>query len=364
MADEKEDRSREDLSEEASPYRLEEFRRKGQVAQSRELTGIIAVAGASFVLYSMGQKAGFQILDFMKEIFRSDFSSHFDLGSGQNVGIMLKRGLSILVALTLPVCLVAMGSGVLGSFMQIGSIFSFDPLTPDFGKISPLSGIKRLFSGKHLIDSFRLIFKMVVMLAVTYSVIKVQMMHSITLVWNDPGVILNLFGQVGRSVFFPMMGVLALFALGDFALEKWDYGKNLRLTKQESKQEQKEREGDPQIKARVRMIQREIARRRMMAAVKKADVIITNPTHIAVALVYDRDRMAAPKVIAKGADFMAQKIKKVAADAGIPLVENVPLARTLFATVKIGKYVPRNLYQAVAEVLAYVYRLKNPERTE
>jgi flagellar biosynthetic protein FlhB len=135
--------------------------------------------------------------------------------------------------------------------------------------------------------------------------------------------------------------------------------KGMKLTKQEAKQEFKEREGDPLIKARVRSIQREVARRRMMNAVKKADVIVTNPTHIAVAIVYDRSKMDAPRVVAKGADFLAQKIKKIAADAGVPLVENVPLARTLFKSVKVGQQVPRALYQAVAEVLAHVYRLKN-----
>jgi flagellar biosynthetic protein FlhB len=137
-----------------------------------------------------------------------------------------------------------------------------------------------------------------------------------------------------------------------------EYSKNLRMTKQEAKQEHKEREGDPHIKARIRGIQRDMARKRMMQAVKKADVIVTNPTHIAIAIVYDKSDMAAPKVVAKGADFLAQKIKQIASEAGVPLVENVPLARTLYKSVKVGQYIPRALYQAVAEVLAYVYRLK------
>jgi flagellar biosynthetic protein FlhB len=130
------------------------------------------------------------------------------------------------------------------------------------------------------------------------------------------------------------------------------------MTKQEAKQEHKEREGDPQIKARVRAVQREVARRRMMQAIKKADVVITNPTHIAIAISYEKDKMLAPKVVAKGADHLAQRIKKIAAENGVPMVENVPLARTLFKTVKVNQYVPRALFQAIAEVLAYVYRLK------
>jgi flagellar biosynthetic protein FlhB len=159
-------------------------------------------------------------------------------------------------------------------------------------------------------------------------------------------------------MFVYLIGVLGVFALVDFGFQKWEYRKGLRMTKQEAKQEFKEREGDPQLKARVRAVQRDMARKRMMEAVRKADAIITNPTHIAVAIVYDKDSMAAPKVVAKGADFLAERIKKTAIEAGIPLVENVALARTLFKTVKVGKYIPRALYQAVADILSYVYRLK------
>jgi flagellar biosynthetic protein FlhB len=172
-----------------------------------------------------------------------------------------------------------------------------------------------------------------------------------------PGM-LGEYGRVGRVVFFSLFGVLSVFAAGDFWLQRHEYQKQLRMTKQEAKQEHREREGDPQIKARIRSVQREMARKRMMEAVKKADVIVTNPTHFAVAIQYDRVSMGAPKVVAKGADFLAQKIKKIAAEAGVPMVENVPLARTLYKKVKVGQAIPRALYQAVAEVLAYVYRLK------
>ena len=140
--------------------------------------------------------------------------------------------------------------------------------------------------------------------------------------------------------------------------QKWDYGKNVRVTRKEAKEEHKQHEGDPLVKSRIRTIQREMSRKRMLEDVKNADVVITNPTHIAVALEYKKEGMAAPKVVAIGADFIAQKIKKVAAENNIPLVENVPLARTLFKSVKIGQFIPRSLYQAVAEVLAYVFKLK------
>jgi flagellar biosynthetic protein FlhB len=189
-------------------------------------------------------------------------------------------------------------------------------------------------------------------------VVKTQVLQSIPMAAAEPASLVETLARAARAIVLPVIVILIVFGVIDFALNRWEYMKQLRLTKEEAKQESKEREGDPQIKARVRAIARERARRRMMEAVKKADVIVTNPTHIAIAIQYDKDKMAAPKVIAKGADFLAQKIKKIAAEAGVPLVENVPLARTLYKTVKVGQFIPRALYQAVAEVLAHVYRLR------
>jgi flagellar biosynthetic protein FlhB len=189
--------------------------------------------------------------------------------------------------------------------------------------------------------------------------VKTQVLSAPAQLGGEPAGMLTAYGSAAKSVFLSLVGVLALFAALDWFLTRREFQMKLRMTKQEAKQEHKEREGDPQIKARIRAVQREMARRRMMAAVRKADVVITNPTHIAIAIVYDRDSDLAPKVVAKGADLIAQKIKRIAAEAGVPTVENVPLARTLYKTVKLNQYIPRALYQAVAEVLAYVYRLKN-----
>jgi flagellar biosynthetic protein FlhB len=215
-----------------------------------------------------------------------------------------------------------------------------------------------LISFKQLIEAARLIFKMAVVLSVAYYLVKSEVLFAPHHVGGEVGYLLTAYGKTAKGIFFALIGVLSIFAGIDFGFQKLEYNKNLRMTKAEAKQEHKEREGDPQIKARIRAVQREMARKRMMQAVKKADVIVTNPTHIAVALVYDKSNMSAPKVVAKGADFVAQKIKQIASDAGVPLVENVPLARTLYKTVKVGQSIPRALYQAVAEVLAYVYRLK------
>ncbi|MEK6704598.1 MAG: flagellar biosynthesis protein FlhB [Bdellovibrionota bacterium] len=357
MAENQEDRSREDLSEEASPYRLDEFRRKGMVAQSREISGLAAMLAAGSMTYMLYPAMGAQMAEFMREIFSTDMSPRLDLGGAHVLKNIFTKAIEVSVSIGLPIALAGFVIGALASFAQIGGIFSFDPLTPDLNKINPISGIQKLFSKRQAFDAIRLVIKIVTLSLVSYAVVKSEVIQAPFSMSGDPADLFNAYGKAAAAVFFILCLILAVFAAADFGLQRLEYTKNLRLTKQEAKHEYKEREGDPQIKARIKSVQREMARRRMMQAVRKADVVVTNPTHIAVALAYDKNDMAAPKVVAKGADFIAQKIKKVAADAGVPLVENVELARALFRSVKIGQFIPRLLYQAVAEVLAYVYRM-------
>jgi len=359
LAENGEDRSREDLTEEASPHRVEEYRRKGMVAQSKELTSLAALLATAVTTYTLSPHIGAQISDFMREVFRTDLSSRLDLGSGHILADYLEKSVKMIAAIGLPISAAGFIVGILGSFVQIGAIFTVDPLTPDMEKINPLSGFQRLFSMRQAVDNIRLVFKMIVVIAIAYFLIKAEVLRSPSLMATAPAALFGVYGHAAKVIFLSMVSVLGLFGVVDFIFQRMEYSKKIRMTKQEAKQEHREREGDPQIKARIRAVQREMARRRMMSAVKKADVIITNPTHFAIAIVYDKKKMAAPKVVAKGADFLAQRIKKVAADAGVPLVENVPLARTLYKSVKVGQYVPRALYQAIAEILAYVYRLKN-----
>jgi len=358
MADQ-EDRSSEDLTDEVSSYRLEEFRQKGQVSQSRELTGLAVLLATGMTAISLGPSFGEQIALFMREAFHADLSAKMQLGANAATEATLMKALRLVATIGLPVSIVGFLVGVVSSFAQVGSIFSTDPITPDFSKIDPLKGIKRLLSMKQVIEGGRLIFKAVTVVTVVYWGVRDEIFGASEHLDRETIGITHIYGKVAQDMFLSTIAVLILFALIDFAMQKWEYRKSLRLTKQESKEEFKEREGDPQLKARVRAIQRDMARKRMMQAVKSADVIVTNPTHIAIAIVYEKDKMMAPKVVAKGADHLAERIKKIAADAGIPLVENVPLARTLFKTVKVNQYVPRALYQAVAEILAYVYRLRN-----
>ncbi len=358
MAEDQENRSREDLTEEASPHRIEEFRRKGQVPQSREISSLAALIAAGAVLYAAGPSMGAQLFDFMREIFTLNLGSKTELSQGDMVHTTLVKALRVIAVVGLPVAITGFFMGIFGSYLQIGSIFTFEPISPDLGKLNPLKGLQRLLSAKTAFDGVRIVFKAAAVMTVAYYTVRSESAQSPIALSHDPSVMLQELGRSGKSIFLGLCGVLIVFAGIDLVLQRFDYSKNTRMTKQEAKQEHKEREGDPQIRARIRSVQREMARKRMMAAVRKADVIITNPTHLAIAIQYDRESMAAPKVIAKGADFVAQKIKEIAYEAGIPTVENVPLARTLFKTVKVGQVVPRALYQAVAEVLAFVYRLK------
>ncbi|OFY99239.1 MAG: hypothetical protein A2Z97_12525, partial [Bdellovibrionales bacterium GWB1_52_6] len=328
MAEQQEDRSPEDLSEEISPYRLEEQRKKGQVSQSRELSALAALLAAGVTAYLMAPSMQGQLTEFMQEVFRTDLSARANLGDASVAKVLFMKALYIIGAIGLPVSIAGFIAGAAASFTQVGSIFSFDPISPNFEKVNPLSGIKKLVSKRVAMDGLRLIFKTLTVLLIAYVVLKTEILNSPAQVGQAPVTVLAAFARSAKIIFLALISVLFVFAAIDFAMQRHEYNKGLRMTKQEAKQEAKERDGDPQIKARIRSVQREMARRRMMQAVKKAHVIITNPTHIAIAVVYEKDKMAAPRVVAKGADFLAQRIKKVAADAGIPLVENVPLART------------------------------------
>ncbi|MBU6154010.1 MAG: flagellar biosynthesis protein FlhB, partial [Bdellovibrionales bacterium] len=345
------------------PYRLEEYRRKGQVAQSREVVALAVAMACGMVLFANAPGMAKEIVEFMRETFSQDLSMKPGEQLQDIAGKRLLQVVRIIASIGLPVTLVGFFLGIGGHLSQIGFLFTSEPLTPDLEKINPLKGIARLFSVRNLIESGRVIIKGLILCFVAYSILKTAIERSPALIFKNPTEIFTVLGETGKLLFLSLCGVLGVFAAIDYVLQKREYAKQVRVTKQEAKQEAKEQEGDPLIKARIRSVQRDMARKRMMQAVKKADVVITNPTHIAIALQYDKDKMVAPKVVAKGADFMAERIKKIAAESGVVLVENVPLARAMFKSVKVGQVIPKSLFQAVAEVLAYVYKLKNRKFT-
>jgi flagellar biosynthetic protein FlhB len=257
----------------------------------------------------------------------------------------------------IPLMLAVMTAGVVGNVAQFGFLFTGEKLTPDLAKLNPISGLKKLVSLRSLVELAKSILKLVIISGVAYVVLDRYMEQIPGLMQMSIGSILKFIGQVSFQLCLYTCMVLFLMAVLDFSYTKWQHHQDLKMSKQEVQDEHKQREGDPAVKARIRSVQREMARQRMMEAVPEATVVITNPTHLAIAISY-AEGMHAPTVVAKGAGFVAQKIKAIAVENDVPLVENKPLARAMFKSAEIGDFIPADLYRAVAEILAYVYRLK------
>lgn len=355
MAEKQNSDSDDEKTEEPSAQRLEDFREEGQVAQSKELTSLFVLIACLAVLYGLGSSLASGYMDFMRRMISE--AANIDFGPSR-AGSLLMLCIDEAAKIVLPIAAAGFLAGVFGSVVQFGLLFSWKPLEPQFERINPIAGAKRVFSIASLVEGLKSILKLSAVILVTYMLLKDEITGSATVMDMEGA---QLMAYMTSTAFRLVSGVcVGLFVVAaiDFSYQKFRYHKSLMMTKQEVKQEHKQREGDPLMKARIKSIQREMSRKRMMQEIPKADVIVTNPTHIAVAIRYDAEKMAAPKVVAKGADLLAQRIKEVGRKNGVPLVENVPLARALHKSVKVGGSVPRALYQAIAEVLAYVYRLK------
>jgi len=349
------DESFEERSEQATQQRRDDFRNAGQVAQSREIGGILIIMGVACVFYFMSR----QFLEAVMELFSSTFTEHILFAARQGditpaIRFALGKGL-FLVA---PIFAITIFMGIGGTVAQIGFLTAWEHLTPDLERINPIAGFTKLFNLRSLVEGFKSILKIFIVGTVAFFIIKKELAFTPQVIQLSVAQIFSYMGHVTFRLIGGVCVFMALLATLDYGFQRWDLERRMRMTKQEVKEEFKQREGDPLIKSRIKRIQRDLAQKRMMEKVPKADVIITNPTHIAIALQYDRETMVAPVMTAKGADLIAEKIKEVARKYNIPVVENKPLARNLFKNLKIGQAVPKSLYNAVAEILAYVYRLK------
>ncbi len=341
-------------TEPPSSRRLEQAREEGNVPQSRELTGFLVMLSATAVLWMMSGWFGDHAGAIMRHGLSFGRSAAFDeSGMTRSFGALAVEALTMLV----PLFVALIGAALVAPFLMGSWIFSPKAMTLNFGRLDPLSGFGRIFSVYGLGELVKAILKALLVGGVVAWVL-----------WKREGEVLAMMVQPlenGLSsfvhlVFLAAFGLLlgmALIAAIDVPFQLWQYHKRLRMTREEVRQENKELEGDPQLKARIRSVQRDQARKRMMAAVPKADVVVTNPTHYAVALRYDRDNMAAPQVVAKGMNLIAARIREVAAEHQVPLLEAPPLARALYRHAEVGDQIPAALYTAVAEVLAYVYQL-------
>ncbi|WP_413773683.1 flagellar biosynthesis protein FlhB [Paenibacillus validus] len=342
-------------TEDATPKKKQDARKQGQVAKSMELPAAFILFFSFLAFYLFG---GF-MKGHLVGVFRSIYTDFLlvDLTSPNMMVLYEQLALQMLLILS-PIFVIAVVIAVLGNYLQFGFLLTGDPLMMKFSKMNPLEGAKRMFSMRSVVEFLKSMLKMSIIGYVVYSVLWGEKAHIMQLAHLPLQEILTFTSSLVLNLGVKIGGILIILAIFDFLYQKYEHEKNLRMSKQDIKDEYKKSEGDPLIKGKIREKQRRMAMQRMMQDVPKADVIITNPTHFAVALQYDGSKMQAPTVIAKGTDFVALKIRQVAKDHGVATIENKPLARALYAQVEIGEAIPADMFQAVAEVLAYVYKLK------
>ena len=345
----------EERTEQATPRRRQEARRRGQVARSVELSSVTVFLAVVMVLKAVSEGALQGAMESIR--FALTNLSHTEFSPA--LALSFTSGcLSHAARAFLPVIGVAMVVGVVVNLLQVGVTFTAEPLAPNWARLNPVAGFTRLFSRRAFVDSVKTLLKVLLIGWLTFSAVRADAAMLLRTSEIDPLMVMMLVGQLLYKMAWRVGLAMLVLALLDYGFQRWEYEKSLRMTKEEVKQEMKQTEGDPQVKSRIRARQQAIARRRMMQAVPKADVVVTNPTHYAVALQYDAQKMAAPTVVAKGMNLIALRIREIAQRHGVPIVENPPLAQSLYRTVDIGEQIPPELYQAVAEVLAYVYRLR------
>jgi flagellar biosynthetic protein FlhB len=343
-------------SEKPTRRRLEKARKKGQIARSREVPSAAALFGTLLVLLFFGQKI-LRALEFEMR-YLLDFPSPPEFTvqhlSGVFRSISLRTGIVLL-----PILLSVLVFSVIGNLVQGGLVFSTASLGFQFQKLNPKNGLKRVFSKNGIVQLIKSIVVVSAVSVISYQVISKYFPLYPRFVLMDARKLFYWIMSISFEIFIRVAVLLIVVAIADYCFQRYRFTEQLKMSKQEVKEEWKETEGDPITKGRIRRIQREMARKRMMAEVATSDVVITNPTHYAVALSYKMEIMDAPKVVAKGVGFLALKIRELAQEHDIPLVENKLLAQTLYKSVDIGESIPGSLYKAVAEILAYVYKAKN-----
>ena len=355
------DSSAEERTEPASQKKRDDTRRKGSVAKSNDLNSAAVLVFGLLVLYLGGSTVAVKLA----EISRSTFANagRVEL-TNANLHFILREGIVSFALIIAPVLLAVMAVGMIANVAQVGLLFTFEPLKPKFGKLNILKGVKRIFASQHaVVEVLKGMLKIIVITIIAYGAMHDVVSDSLSLADGDVSGIVEFMSVASVTVGLKVGLAFFIIAAADYAFQRFDFEKKLRMTKHEVKEEMKQSEGDPLIKGRIRTVQRQIAYRRMMQDVPKADVVVTNPTHFAVAIKYEMGKMTAPKVVAKGVDLIAQRIKTIAQENNVPIVEDRPLAQMLYKTVEIGEEIPEKLFQAVAQVLAYVYRLRESRRS-
>ncbi|MDF2945992.1 MAG: flhB [Bacillales bacterium] len=342
-------------TEKATPKRREDSRKKGQVAKSADLNTAFILFFCFLFLFFLGNFFEKNIINFFKIFLEQYLVVDISNNNLRPVIYFIAKSLFVILG---PVLLIAFISATIINYVQVGFIFSTEPLTPKLNKLDPIQGFKKIYSMRALVELAKSILKISFVGFVAFYVIwsnidKILLLSQKSAI-DTFRVIYKLAVQTGLY----SSGALLFLSIFDYAYQKFDFEKNIKMSKQDIKDEYKKSEGDPLIKSKIKQKQREMAMRRMMQEIPKADVVITNPTHFAIALKYDENNGDAPIVVAKGVDYLALKIKKIAKEHEVVMVENRPLARALYDQAEIGKQIPENFFKAVAEILAYVYKLK------
>mgnify|MGYP006285450135 FL=1 len=344
-------------TEDPTPKRKEEAREKGQVAKSQELNGAFILMGGFIVLYIMFGNIINYLQTRMKMNLKMNEIPSLNISSSFN---LLMEAFYHIAQMVAPIMFTTAIIGGLINFVQIGPLLTGEPLKPKLSNINPIEGFKNLFSIKSLVELLKSLAKLAIIVILSLNPLRNSWQEIINISNRSLNSGVLFFGNLIVKIALRIALFLIFVGVADFFYQKWEHKKNLKMSKYEVKQERKEREGDPQIKQRRKEKQREMSMNRMMKEMEDADVVITNPTHIAVALKYDLEEMEAPVVMAKGEGYVAKRIKDRARELEIEIVENKPLARSLNKMTEIGDEIPADLYQAVAEILAFVF--KNDKR--
>ncbi|OEH91276.1 flagellar biosynthesis protein FlhB [Bacillus solimangrovi] len=342
-------------TEKATPKKRNDARKKGQVAKSQDVGTALILFFVFLLFWFAGEIFGNQMFVIIQHALQEYI--YWDI-TQENVHKMFVEYSTMGVMLVAPIMLVTMIAGLAANYMQVGFMFTTEVLKMDLKKLNPISGFKKIFGIRSIVELFKSILKISFVGTATFAVLwmnfdKVLLLSQMSIA-EGVAVIGNLIVQMGLTASLLLLVLSSL----DYMYQKFEHEKQLRMSKQDLKDEHKNTEGDPKIKSKIKEKQRQMAMQRMMQEVPQADVVITNPTHFAVALKYDEEKADAPYVVAKGVDYMALKIRQIASNHDIETVENRPLARALYADAEIGQTIPEEFFKTVAEILAYVYRLK------
>ena len=349
----------EERTESATPRRRDEARKRGQVAKSNDLASIAVLLGLLMALRGIGGTAGHILQGYFNGVFghldQATLSPSLAMQQGGQAFVTLAKAVG-------PLVMLAMGLGMAANVAQTGPVWAVQGLKPDFNRLNPLTGLTRFVSPRSLVELFKSLYKIGLVGWIAYTTLRGAYPELLTMARLDVGQAALLIVDVVFRMALRVASAMLVLAAVDYGYQRWQHEKSLRMTKEEVRQEHKQTDGNPQLKSRIRARQRAIAKKRMMSDVPTADVVVTNPTHFAVALKYEANKMGAPRVVAKGQDVLAFKIREIAQANDVPIVENVALARALYKQVEIGREVPGDLYEAVAEVLAFVYQINAKRR--